>query len=148
MKPTITTNVEVTVKKDSRSLEIISKGIVEIEISEISRNLQNDSRTLKVQDYLVVDFPEPIIDLEGNIIEKSTVSRQRIAQKNSKYHKDFIIPKEDFEQLELYFTTNYPNATFNQMVAFALLDETQTNPIYEQINGEKTLPFHWEIKTN
>jgi len=148
MNPTITSLVPVIISKDDRGNKILSSGIVEIEIVSITRNLSNDNRVFRVEDFLTTPGKETVSP-EGNTVS-ATPSRQKIKQgvvdNKSIYHKEITKTKEEYEGLLAYFKTTYPEATYNEMVSFALLKDTQENPIYNTIEGVETTPEQWQIK--
>lgn len=143
--PTIRSKVEVIVAKDIRSNVITTSGFVEIEIASILHDLKNGNRILRVEDFLITTTPD-FLDEELNETFPGQTLRKRITQSNGKIFKEITKTKEEFEALEQFFETNYPEATFNEMVTFALLSETQTNPIYNTMESRLTTADDWEIK--
>ncbi|NQY30703.1 MAG: hypothetical protein HRT69_14695 [Flavobacteriaceae bacterium] len=149
MNPTIKSLVEVIIVKEGRSRKIVSSGIVEIEITSVKHNLLDDSRVFRVEDFLIVQQPETSIDETGTTIP-ARVTRPRIQQgvvnNKSIYYKEITKTKSEYEGLLSYFNTAHPDSSYNEMVAFALLSDTQKNPIYETLEGVITTSEQWQIK--
>ena len=118
---------EVTIKSDSRSGST-ETGFVEITISEITHRLSDDARLFKIEDFLLIPYPESV-DPDTEEVIPSGIIRKRLKIGNSN-SKTIVKSKTEYEGLKAYFESEYPEASFNDMLQFALLSETQNSPVY------------------
>ena len=127
MIATIKSNKEITIKADSRS-GATEYGIVEISITEITHRLSDDARIFKIEDFLLVPYTESTDPVTNEIIPAG-ITRKRLKIGNKNF-KTITKTKEEYETLEFYFYSAYPDSTIDEIHTFALLVETQSNPIY------------------
>ena len=133
MIATIKSTKEVIIKADSRSGKN-EVGIVEISISEITHRLSDDARLFKIEDFLLIPYSESVDPVTNEIIPAG-ITRKRLKIGNNTF-KTIIKSKAEYEALESYFKNEYPNASFNDMLRYALLLETQSNPIYGTVAND------------
>lgn len=137
MIPTLRSKRELTVSTDNRS-GFATKGLVETEITEIDRILNDDSRILKVVDYLIIPFEAYYDDILQQ--EVPSGERKQVLKIKGNNFKLVKKTKEEFEQIETYIKSAYPDANFNEWVAYAFLADMQSKPTYNSTSND------WEIK--
>lgn len=144
MIPTIVTNKEMIIKTDDRSVSIVEKGIVEIQISKIIHDLNDDSRVFIVEDFLVMNASGDLNITERD--DSNVTIRRKLKQIDGRSFKEVIKTKEEYEQMLAYFTQEYPELSYSEKCAYGLLAETQGNLIYKRLDGTLSRAEDWQIK--
>ena len=133
MIATIKSNKEVTILSDDRG-GAIETGIVQIELTEVTHRLSDDSRLIRIEDFKLTPY-DSYVDVITSETIPAGFNKKRL-KINGKDFKIIVKTKDEYEGLLSYFETTYPNASCDDMLKFALLSDTQNNPIYGSVAND------------
>ena len=133
MIATIKSKTALTILSDDRG-GAIKTGIVQIELTEVTHRLSDDARLIRIEDFELIPYDSYIDEITGDVVP-SGINKKRLKILGKDF-KIIVKTKEEYEGLLLHFETTYPDASCDDMLKFALLSDTQNNPIYGSTSSD------------